>query len=88
RAVGLGTDADYPTAALAWRYVRERGRLWGMLFLAMCLSVTASSAMVTWTSTLMVRAFGVTPADAGYAFGLAGTAGAAVGMIFWPLAAS
>jgi len=88
RSVGLASDGDYTTVAQAWRYVRGRGRLWGMLFLAMCLSVTASSAMVTWTSTLMVRAFGVTSAYAGYAFGLAGTAGATAGMIFWPWAAS
>ncbi len=72
----------------AFAYVARYGRLWGSLFLAMSLAVTVSSALVAWTTTLLVRAHGMAAPAAAYAFGTAGIIGAAGGIVLWPWLAS
>ncbi|MGI4814387.1 MAG: MFS transporter [Janthinobacterium lividum] len=75
---------EYATTSQAIRYVASEKRLYGFLFLAMAVFATGTFALYAWTPTLLIRGYGLTPAQAGYAFGITGLVTGVVGTIFWP----
>ncbi|MGI4814327.1 MAG: MFS transporter [Janthinobacterium lividum] len=75
---------EYASVSQALRYVSSEKRLYGFLFLGMCVYSTGVFAIFAWTPTLLVRGYGLTPAQAGYAFGTAGLVAGVIGTIFWP----
>ncbi|MGI4813605.1 MAG: MFS transporter [Janthinobacterium lividum] len=74
---------SYSTVRQAVAYVRTEKRLYGFLFLANCVYTAGAYAVISWAPTLLVRGYGMTPATAGYTFGLSAIVGV-IGAIFWP----
>jgi MFS family permease len=79
---------NYASVRQALSYLFKARRLWGSLFLAMSFTAICSAALTGWTATLLVRAQGMTTAQAGFAFGTAGLVGGVLGVVFWPAVAT
>jgi MFS family permease len=72
--------APYASVPAAWRYlVAERGVLAPFLGAVALISI-AIYAMLSWAVTLMMRGYGLRPAEAGYLFGIS-----LVGVVVGPL---
>jgi MFS family permease len=74
---------QYATVAQAFAYIRSEKRLFGFLCLAMCVFTAPAYAVLSWAPTLLVRGYGMSPAEAGYTYGTTALIGV-VGAIFWP----
>jgi len=79
-----GTSKDYSTAAQAAAYLWGEGRLFTFLFVATAGFGIAVQSVFAWTPTLLVRAFGETPAIAAYLYGTASLIGGVTGAVIWP----
>jgi hypothetical protein len=79
KAEGLGT------AKQALGFVVEERRLWGFLFIGLATYTIASFAKVARVPTLMVRGYGISPAEAGYVYGTLGLVSGLAGFMAWPL---
>ncbi|MGE0830572.1 MAG: MFS transporter [Hyphomonadaceae bacterium] len=84
RTKELNAQTDYASLQDAINYVRTEGALFAFVFIAMCCTGINTFAFNIWTPTLLVRAFGQTPSEAGYAFGIVGTVAGILGAILWP----
>ncbi|MGE0827778.1 MAG: MFS transporter [Hyphomonadaceae bacterium] len=83
-----GKDGEeLASAAQAWAYVKSHGWLYGGLFIGMATFGILTYAYVGWITTVLIRAYGATPAHAGYIFGTAGLIGGVLGCIIWPTVA-
>ncbi len=84
RVLSLLEPQDYSTVRQAWDYVVREARLYGPLFVGMAAYAIITYGAISWTPTLLIRAFGMTPAQAGYAFGMVGVVAGVLGAIAWP----
>ncbi|MGE0828371.1 MAG: MFS transporter [Hyphomonadaceae bacterium] len=75
---------DFASARQAANYFWREKSLFGWMFVGMAALGVCSTGFVAWTSTLIVRAFGETPAHAGYLFGTIGATAATIGAFAWP----
>ena len=79
-----GNARDFGTAAQAVAYLRGDGRLFAFLFVVAAGFGIAVQSVFAWTPTLLVRAFGQTPAAAAFLYGTAGLMGGVTGALIWP----
>jgi MFS family permease len=74
---------DLPSLATVARFVIERRRTVGCIFIGFSLLAAMNYAMGAWVPTFFIRTYGSSPRDVGYAFGLIymvlGTLGVVVG---------
>ncbi|MGE0830188.1 MAG: MFS transporter, partial [Hyphomonadaceae bacterium] len=75
---------DEGSLAQALAYVKSEGRMLGFVFLGMCSAGIVTFGYTAWTPTFLVRAFGWSTADAGYAFGMVGLVCGIAGAALWP----
>lgn len=68
-------------------YFKERALLFGTAFLAIGIAVIVNYGVVSWTPTLLVRAYGADPAEAGYLVGLTIGPASIIGAFVWPIIA-
>jgi MFS family permease len=77
---------DSHSVRATFRYVWQHGRLYFSVILGFALLATASYGFFTWTPSLLVRTYGWTASDAGYAFGILvltlGTGGTLMGGVW------
>jgi MFS family permease len=83
-----GERENYTTVAQGVGYLLQHFRLYGFMFLGIGAVTTALFGFVSWLPTLLVRAYGETPAHAGYLVGSIAAVGGVSGAIFWPLAST
>ncbi|WP_433948354.1 MFS transporter [Brevundimonas diminuta] len=75
---------SYATVRDALDYVRKEGRLYGFVFLGLGAYTIAAYSFIAWTPTLLIRKFGLSPADAGYLFGTVGVGVGILSAALWP----
>ncbi|MGE3304277.1 MAG: MFS transporter [Hyphomonadaceae bacterium] len=76
---------SFQSVAQAFGYVRREARLYGCLFIGAAMNATISFAASAWAPTVLVRAHGLAPAEAGYFYGVVGMAASILGVIAWPV---
>ncbi|WP_337188158.1 MFS transporter [Phenylobacterium sp.] len=83
RRVQPGADADAPSLAEVFAYLRGNAGLFAPLFLGFTAVVTASYSLNVWGPSYFMRVHGLTPLQVGQlfavAFGVAGTVGVLAG---------
>jgi len=80
--------AERPPLSAVFRHVRENGLTYFGFFSLSVLGPLNVVALLTWFPSFLVRAHGMTAADAGYRFGLIGVIGMISGCILVPAAGS
>ena len=69
-------------------YLKSQWRLYLPLYAGIAVISCYLFAMLAWTPTLLIRSFGITPASAGYLFGIVGLPFTLLGTFFWSWAAT
>ena len=83
-----GDDEDkseFHSVSAALAYVRNEAGFLFPFFLSVGLTLMVAAGFMTWTPTILVRAFDVSVANAGVTVGLIGMVFVALGSFFWPL---
>jgi MFS family permease len=84
RALEL-TSEEYASGRQGAAYLWRQRALFGWMFVGMGANGVCVSAFIAWTPSLLVRAFALTPGDAGYVIGTFGVVAAGLGVVAWPL---
>lgn len=85
RTSGSLAAHDDPTVAAALRYLSQHKAYYGFFLFGIGISAIGSYSFIAWTSTVLVRSFGRTVAEAGAYFGTIGVVSAVAAAIFWPM---
>lgn len=72
----------------ALSFANREKSLYGFLFIGVALYTICTFAKAAWLPTLMVRGYGLRPAEAGYWYGAFGLIAGVAGSFLWPLLAS
>jgi MFS family permease len=71
---GLARGADDKPLEVSFdavfRFMRERWRVYGGIFVTLCMMGTFGHGYINWYPTFLIRAYGMDPGDVGLAFGL------------------
>lgn len=78
RRRSAGQDEEQACTSLR-HYARDHGVAATGLYAAMACTSFAGLAVMSWTPSYIVRLYGISPADAGFALGLSATAGGVLG---------
>ena len=79
-------EASYAALGAAAGYIWRRRAFYVPLFLGLGVSAIGSYGYMSWAPTVLVRSFGFSVSDAGYAFGTLGLLAAASASAAWPAA--
>jgi MFS family permease len=79
---------DFTSAKQAIAFVFKEYRLYLSVFAGVALFTLGSFAKIAWVPTLMVRAHGLAPAEAGYIYGTLGLVAGLTGAAAWPALAA
>lgn len=79
---------DFTSAGQAISFVLQERRLYLSAFFGVALYTLGSFAKIAWLPTLMVRGYGLAPAQAGYLYGTIGLVAGLIGTAIWPMLAS
>jgi len=77
-------DEPPPGMGACWVYLRTNRRFYLPLYFATATIMIYLFGIMTWAPTLMIRAHGVSPAKAGYYFGMLGMVLGVAGATVWP----
>lgn len=87
KRVGEIKGQDFGSVKQALEYVSRERRLYGCIFIAAAMMNLIGFAKTAWVPTLMIRAHGLTPVEAGMAYGTAGILSGVAGAFLWPMLA-